>query len=158
MAASVVAWTLGAAASVAVSLLALSSIDAGSAAGPSQQLAPDTVTRAGSAASTAAPPTSTVTSEDGGVSSAVVTRSAPAPSRAANSVERPLSTSGGTVVARCSGDTAYLVSWSPAQGFRMVDANRGPGRTVEVTFRSATQQFEVEVHCVGGAPALRGDD
>lgn len=68
---------------------------------------------------------------------------------------------GGTVVVRCTaGDRVEALSWSPAQGFRVDDAERGPAREVRVEFESGDQEVEISVRCVDGEPdaAIEGDD
>jgi hypothetical protein len=163
MAASGLAWTTGAAASVAIGLLALSSIDAGSAAGPPRQLTPDAITKAGTAGTTTGPPTGSDTAPSEPPQSAPPPATSAAaqmpgsPAATVGNIQRLLTTPGGTVLARCTGVNAYLVSWSPAQGYRADHAQRGPAPIVEVTFRTATRHVEVEVHCVAGTPTLNDD-
>jgi hypothetical protein len=161
MAASVLAWTVGAVASVFVGLLALSSIQAGTAAGPPQQLAPDGFTNAESGVSN----TSSPAAEDAAVPGSSGTPSAPpttprssgSPGATMRSVQRLLVSSGGTVTARCTGASAYLVSWSPAQGYQVSHVLRGPASKVAVTFRSATGRTGIAIHCVAGTPTLSDD-
>jgi len=167
VAGSVLAWTAGAAASVAVGLLALSSIQAGTAAGPPQQLAPDGLTNIGSDLSPAASPAgqagqaATTTSGAPGAAATPPTSAQSSgpprpPGATTSSVQRLLSSPGGTVTARCTGTSAYLVSWSPAQGYRVNHVQRGPATVVSVTFRSTTTRTgnEIEIRCVAGTPTL----
>jgi hypothetical protein len=56
------------------------------------------------------------------------------------------------VLTRCTGNVAYLVSWSPAQDYRADDVHRGPARTVWVKFENGTQFVVLAVHCVAGMP------
>lgn len=80
---------------------------------------------------------------------------APAPPTAPDGSEprtRVLDSRGGSVVARCTGDRAFLVSWSPAQGWSVDDGERGPGRTVEVDFEGEDDAVDdlhsrIRVHC-----------
>ena len=71
---------------------------------------------------------------------------------------------GGSVVAQCSGSgyrTVYLVSWSPAQGFRVVDVSRGPGQEAEIEFESDHGSSSATVLCRNGYPVAGyggGDD
>jgi hypothetical protein len=65
---------------------------------------------------------------------------------------RQLASVGGTAVVRCTGPSAYLVSWSPAQGYEADDVHRGPGRTVSVLFRGGGQHVWLAAHCVAGIP------
>jgi hypothetical protein len=64
-------------------------------------------------------------------------------------------------VARCTGPSVYLVSWSPALGFSVRDVQRGPGPEAELEFESGRSSATVHVACVQGAPVQRvvsGDD
>jgi len=66
---------------------------------------------------------------------------------------RQLASAGGTVVARCTGTSAYLVSWSPAPGYQADDVRRGPARTVFATFTTTGQpRVVLAVRCVAGIP------
>lgn len=68
---------------------------------------------------------------------------------------------GGTVVARCTANgRVEVLSWSPAQGYRVDDGDHGPAREVEVEFESGEQDVEVKVRCAGGVPdaAIESDD
>jgi hypothetical protein len=72
-------------------------------------------------------------------------------------------TVGGTVVVRCSGNTATLLRWSPKAGFRADDPVFGPASAVSVRFESdAAEDVLVSVHCVNGAATATtttdGDD
>lgn len=63
-----------------------------------------------------------------------------------------ITTEGGTAVARCVEGLVELLSWSPAQGYRVDNADRGPDQTVEVEFESSDHEVEVEIHCEDGVP------
>jgi hypothetical protein len=72
-------------------------------------------------------------------------------------------TVGGTVVVRCSGNTATLLRWSPKAGFRADDPVFGPASAVSVRFESdVAEDVLVSVHCVNGiataATTADGDD
>ena len=70
-----------------------------------------------------------------------------------------ITTPGGTVVARCSSDgRVEVVSWSPAQGFRVDNAERGPAREVEIEFESGDDDIEVKVRCINGVPTDVAND
>ncbi|MEE6260701.1 septum formation initiator [Plantactinospora sonchi] len=71
---------------------------------------------------------------------------------------RLLATPGGTIVARCDGGRVWLVSWTPAQGYRAEEVDRGPDDDAEVTFRSTAQRFDVEVECRAGEPVPSWQD
>ncbi len=77
--------------------------------------------------------------------------SAPA-SRAPSAVERTITTVGGTVTARCTGDTASLVSVDPAPGFTVAEVDGGPGEVVGVVFHAVVTDVRVAVRCRDGAP------
>jgi hypothetical protein len=67
-------------------------------------------------------------------------------------VQRDFTFDVGSVTARCDEDVAYLVSWSPAQGYRADDVHRGPAIVVRVEFESFTAEATVWVRCVAGIP------
>jgi hypothetical protein len=63
-----------------------------------------------------------------------------------------LTSAGGTVVASCAGARAYLVSWSPQQGFASSDVVRGPATSVQVTFIGGQLTVTMIVSCGTGVP------
>ena len=128
---------------VSVGLTALSSIGAGLS---DQALQPLTPTRPGQP--TGAPPSST---EGGG---------AGASSPPAAPTDQTLSTSGGTVIATCRPEGAYLVGWSPAPGYRAEDVVRGPREVAKLKFTGNGREIEVSVRCVGGVlvPKIENED
>ncbi|MET7876124.1 septum formation initiator [Micromonospora profundi] len=65
---------------------------------------------------------------------------------------------GGTAVAECAADGVRLVSWAPAQGFRVRDVDRGPDDDVEVTFEGPGGEHELKVRCIGSEPVAVADD
>jgi hypothetical protein len=73
---------------------------------------------------------------------------------------RVLNTAGGTVVARCAGGQATLMSWSPAQGFRGEEDERGPAPVASVRFESSGTEIRIAVDCASGVPQAhtRTDD
>ncbi|QDY09299.1 septum formation initiator [Micromonospora sp. HM134] len=73
-------------------------------------------------------------------------------------LRRSFSTPGGTAVAECVGSEVRLVSWAPAQGYRVKDVDRGPDDDAEVTFAGPAGEFEVNVGCIGGEPVARPGD
>ncbi|MGC5287480.1 septum formation initiator [Micromonospora sp. DT231] len=96
------------------------------------------------------------TGATGGGSAAPGTTGA-APS-ASPGVRRGFATDGGTAVAECGADGVRLVSWAPAQGYRVRDVDRGPDDDVEVTFAGSTRQYELKVRCIGSEPVAVADD
>lgn len=138
--ASSLAWTVGAATAAGVGLLALSLIRSGLTEEAFQPLAPGAV---GQAVAESTPPASAP------VSVAPPTSS---PSPAAAATERQVTSSGGTVLARCGDGQAYLVYWTPEPGFKAEDVIRGPAPTARVTFEAPGREVKVSIVCVGGVP------
>ena len=64
-----------------------------------------------------------------------------------------LTSQGGTLVASCVGAHAYLVSWSPQQGFGSTDVIRGPATNAQVTFISGQLTVTMVVSCNAAVPA-----
>jgi hypothetical protein len=58
---------------------------------------------------------------------------------------------GGSVLAECRSAGAYLVSWSPVQGYEATDVIRGPASTARVVFESDANSVTVTVSCPDGA-------
>ena len=89
-------------------------------------------------------------------------RTAPSPPKARHSTGAAPSTGtgggavltsrGGTLVASCAGARAYLVSWSPDQGFGTSGVVRGPAARAQVTFTSTQLTVTMVVTCAAGAP------
>jgi hypothetical protein len=171
--AGVGAWLLGAGAATAGSLLAVSLLGQGIADSPGQQLTTAAVknalaaeareTRPAGARSTpprapASSATRPAASRAPVIQSAPVTPSAtPAVSRTAASPSPQaatgtvLTSQGGTVLAECRSAGAYLVSWSPTQGYEATGVIRGPATTARVIFDSAANSVTMVVSCPNGA-------
>ncbi|NES30862.1 septum formation initiator [Micromonospora terminaliae] len=79
-------------------------------------------------------------------------------SPAASGAERTFRTPGGTAVAACGPDGVRLVSWSPAPGYRVKEADRGPDEHVEVRFVGAEGEHELRVRCRGSEPVATPHD
>ncbi|MGC4879144.1 septum formation initiator [Micromonospora sp. DT43] len=73
-------------------------------------------------------------------------------------VRRSFATDGGTAVAECGPAGVRLVSWAPAQGYRVRDVDRGPDDDVEVTFEGSAGRHELKVRCIGAEPVAVADD
>jgi hypothetical protein len=82
----------------------------------------------------------------------------PIPRPTASGPTKTFVTDGGTVVARCENGLVTLVSWAPALGFQVTDADPGPDDDAEVKFRSNNQEQETQVTCKEGSPTLTPDD
>ncbi|GAA1990142.1 hypothetical protein [Catenulispora subtropica] len=82
-------------------------------------------------------------------------------SQAMASAKRRISGHGGQVEAQCQGSLAYLVSWTPAQGFHAGPVQRGPARYAAAVFVDDALQrpWTLHVSCLNGTPtAVSGDD
>jgi hypothetical protein len=159
------AWTVGAVASVAVSMLALTVIGGvgGDVQPPAPMPAMDGGLSADAGGDSASPsPSGTATPSPSGMAGArpgsptAPASSAPTVASPTPGPPRQLNTSGGVVTAQCIGQLAYLVSWSPAPGYRVEDVRRGPAVEALVTFVmfSTHQENELAVRCVAGVPRL----
>ena len=173
----VAAWLLGAATATAGSLLAISLLGQGITGDPGQLLTQDAVTRAlASEAADASPPPVTAPSRQVASPSASATPAAsgtstphaPDPATAPASGATPAAANGGTVltsaggevVASCQSADAYLISWSPLQGYEVDGVIRGPAVTARVTFGPTTvsptaAEVIMLVSCSAGVPQGR---
>jgi hypothetical protein len=142
--ASVVAWLLGALASIGVGLVALSLIGDGLTARTVQPLARDAVVIEVRA------PTSTHPATPAAARPTPDRTVRPSPSGMAD--ERIFSSSGGSAIARCDDGGAYLVSWSPEQGYRVVDVRRGPTYEARVIFDGHRRRITLSIRCADGTP------
>ena len=176
--AGVGAWLLGVGTATAGSLLAVSLLGQGIAASPGQQLTADAVNQAlareardasAAATRTAPPPVPTPPATRPAATSPAASQAAPAPPApsapsapsataaapalpaAAPSAGTLLMSSGGSVLAECRPAGAYLVSWSPVQGYQADDVARGPAATARVVFESSANSVTVTVTCPDGA-------
>jgi len=163
--AGVTAWTVGAAASVTVSMLALSVIGGvGVNVQPPDPMPPlenriaDAVTSGPGSPSPAAPAAVPSPSVPSGTHPASPSPPAAPTSPAAPTPGPPrqFNTQEGVVVAQCVGQLAYLVSWSPAPGYRVDDVRRGPATTAKVQFEmfGSHRESTVAVECSTGTPRL----
>ncbi len=161
VAASVLAWIVGATAAVAVGLLALSLLGDSLTGNSVQPLQPDAVAREVSVApSTSAGPVVSGASPGPSASASVSPRqsrsAAPTAVPSGVSADRLVTSTGGSAVARCtSGGLAYLVSWSPAPGYKVDGVLRGPAAEVHVDFEALGKESSLNVTCVNGVPQPR---
>lgn len=133
MVAGVAAWAAAVGAALVVGLTAVGAIGAG-LLGPGQQPLTPAEVDARLASAEPAPP-------------APETPLTAAPSTGSPEV---IATAGGTVLARCAGARAEVVSATPAQGFRVQteDEDGGP----RVRFRAGQTRIEVNLTCADGRP------
>jgi hypothetical protein len=149
------AWLLGAAAATAGSLLVVSELGEGISAPPGQQSSVGAAEQA-QASQPAARPSATPTPRPhrstGGKSRTSTTSGAGGTGGTASTSGTVLTSSGGTVVAQCAPAGAFLVTWSPQQGFQASSVARGPATTARVVFAASASTVTMVVSCASGAP------
>ena len=161
------AWLLGAAAATGGSLFAVSLLGQSLAPAPSQQLTVTAVNHAlaseaaeGSRSSSPAAPSASPSPRPArrhpkprGSAPATAAASAPAaPAPAPQAASTVLTSAGGTVVASCESAGAYLVSWSPQQGYEVLSVARGPAAAPVAKFTDEQRVVTMKVSCGTGVP------
>lgn len=170
------AWLVGAGAATGGSLLAVSLIGQGMAGFASQPMAAAAVASAArtdsddlasatpltSATASASPRRTTATSAAAphGTPRASARPTAAqgespspqSPATADTGTGTVLTSQGGDVVAGCQAAGAYLISWSPQQGYETGDVRRGPAAQASVTFESTANSVVMHVTCLDGVP------
>jgi hypothetical protein len=165
----IAAWLAGAGAATGGSLLAVSVLGQGMNPAAGEQVSVETVNRA--LAKEAAERTSTMPRRAGSPPASPTARPSPAARHRAPAARHPapparhgappapstsggtvLTSQGGTLVATCAGARAYLVSWSPQQGFGTSGVVRGPATNAQVTFTGGQVTVTMVVSCDAGAP------
>jgi hypothetical protein len=63
-----------------------------------------------------------------------------------------LTSADGSVLATCQPGGAYLVYWSPDQGYSADNVNRGPAPVASVTFSNTAGGVVMRVSCQSGTP------
>lgn len=114
---------------------------------------PSPVPSSASPPAAAAPDSPTADAPTAGVTEAAgagPTDTAPSGSTPAGTV---LASSAGTVVATCQSSGAYLISWSPQQGYEEGNVVRGPAVTASVQFESGPNEVTMRVSCSAGVPS-----
>jgi hypothetical protein len=143
------AWLLGAAAATSGSLLVVSELGEGIAASPGQQQSAAPVLNQAQA-SHVLPSSSPRSRSQGGTSRTGGAGRTGGTSATSGTV---LTSSGGTVVARCATAGALLLSWSPQQGFQAGSVVRGPAATTRVVFTATASTVTMAVSCSRGMPS-----
>ena len=59
------------------------------------------------------------------------------------------------MLAGCAGSDAYLISWSPQQGYAADDVVRGPAAMARVVFLAGSSGVSLTVTCTGSVPSER---
>jgi hypothetical protein len=170
VAVGVAAWLGGVAAATAGAVVAVSLIGQGfsdSSVTPLNaeqvshelaQLTPAPSDSAAQASPTPSPASAAASSPEPSSASASPAAAAVTTSSAASVNVRTLVSAGGSVIAECTGDAAYLTSWSPAQGYQVAEVRRGPAATAEALFKAGTVAVEVGVVCRNGVPTAEAHD
>jgi hypothetical protein len=166
---AVAAWLLGAGTATGGCLIAVSLLGDGFGVtgNSSQQLTAAAVSRALAAAKRQQPPPPTPSAAPSRTARARPARTRshlapppPAPTRtatqSADGAGTLLTSSAGTVVASCGSAGAYLLSWSPAQGYEVGQVVRGPAPVASVVFAAGTglvmtSMVTMDVSCPTGA-------
>ena len=148
------AWLVGAAAATAGSLWVVSELGQGISASPSQQstaaaLSQAQATKAAQPSSSTSPRSQRAAAGTGGTSGTKNSGGAGGTNSTAGTV---LTSSGGTVVAQCAASGAFLLSWSPQQGFQASSVARGPASTARVVFSTTASTVTMAVTCPSGVP------
>ncbi len=153
------AWVLGAAAATAGSLLVVSELGEGISGSPSGQQSTAAALSRAQASQAAAQPSSSPgqrsasgaggTSKTSGAGGTSGSGGAGGTNGASGTI---LTSSGGTVMARCEPAGAFLQSWSPQVGFQESSVARGPATTARVVFTSGATTVTMVVSCASGAP------
>lgn len=146
------AWLLGAAAATAGSLLVVSELGEGIAASPGQQQSAAPVLNQAQA-SHVLPSSSPRSRSQGGTSRTGGTGGTRGTGGTSATSSTVLTSSGGTVVARCATAGALLLSWSPQQGFQAGSVVRGPAATTRVVFTATASTVTMAVSCSRGMPS-----
>jgi hypothetical protein len=161
------AWLLGAVTATAGSLLAVSQLSLGVAGSTSQQLTISSVNSALAAEKSEQPasasarplhiaPPHTAHRPPPAVHAAHAVHPAARGSAAAPSSPPGtlLTSRAGSVLATCQAAGAYLLSWSPQQGFEALDVVRGPAGVASVRFAGQFDALIMRVTCSGGVPTM----
>lgn len=149
-------WLVTAAVAAGVTLTAVSLLGAGIFGGSTRTMTQDEVARALAVATassepgTASPPPSTGTSAPPSATTD--------PTGPAGSGPTVVSSAGGRVIAECTGALVEVLSWTPAQGYRTKEVERGPAHEVKVEFESDDGDVKIELRCVDGVPSAEIDD
>ena len=148
------AWLVGAAAATGGSLLAVSALGEGMTPAASQQLSVNAVNRALASETIERPAVAPGPASPPATPAARPPAARPrARSPSLSGAGTVLTSQGGAVLAGCAGARAYLVSWSPGQGFEAASVIRGPAASARVTFTDPQLTVTMIVSCASGVPA-----
>ena len=156
------AWLLGAVTATTGSMIAVNELAHGLLDAQSQELGGSTVSadlEPGASGTSGSPAASAAPAMRARAPAAKATRSADPRSNAAlsgsagqNPAGTLLESNDGSVMATCQPAGAYLLYWSPDQGFQAEDVYRGPAAVASVLFRGPAGSVVMRVSCSGGTP------
>jgi hypothetical protein len=153
---AIAAWLVGASAATGGSLLAVSALGQGMNPAAGEQVGVETVNRAlakeSAERAAAMPRRSASPSPSRTAPPAPAAHRSPSPPSPPATGGTVLTSQGGTLVATCAGTRAYVVSWSPQQGFGSTDVVRGPATNAQVTFTGGQLTVTMVVSCDAGVP------
>jgi hypothetical protein len=158
------AWLLGAVTATTGSMIAVNELAHGLLGPQTQQLGERTVSADldGGASSLSPSPAASASARASASKPAVKVRHRPRPSpstasgtAAPNPAGTFLESDDGSVTATCQSAGAYLLYWSPNQGFQADDVHRGPAAITSVTFRSPADSVVMRVSCSAGTPVAQ---
>ncbi|MET0641660.1 MAG: septum formation initiator, partial [Jiangellaceae bacterium] len=69
-----------------------------------------------------------------------------------------ITSSGGNVLAECAGREVVVISWTPAQGYRVDDVDLEARSDVEVRFEGEETDVKVKIRCADGRPVAEIDE
>ena len=149
LAASTIAWTVGAVSSVGIGLVALTMIGTGFGDGPSQPLSPNAVDQPAPGVSGSVDPSPSASGN-----------AAPAAKPTSSATVHTVSTTGGNAFVQCVQSGAYLYGWAAAPGYHIDDLRRGPAAVVRITFENTLHEVTVTARCTGDTvqPIVQNDD
>ena len=152
----IAAWLVGASMATVGSLLAVSALGQGMNPAAGEQVGVETVNRAlakeSAERAAAMPRRSASPSPSRTAPPAPAAHRSPSPPSPPATGGTVLTSQGGTLVATCAGTRAYVVSWSPQQGFGSTDVVRGPATNAQVTFTGGQLTVTMVVSCDAGVP------
>ena len=159
------AWLLGVGAATGGSLVAVSLIGQSIDGPPTRQLTVAAVNRALAVGErdSDSPPAASPSATAGHQAATATPRAPSGPAATAPPAGTLLSSAGGSVLARCGPTGAYLISWSPQQGYAADEVVRGPAAAARVLFAAGHHGVRMVVSCTGSVPsasvtAAGGDD
>jgi hypothetical protein len=156
------AWLLGAVTATTGSMIAVNELAHGLLGPQTQQLGETAVSADldGGASSRSPSPAASASGTPSASRRVVKVKHSPSPSpstaASGTAAQGPagtfLESDDGSVTATCQPGGAYLLYWSPNQGFQADDVHRGPATITSVTFRGPADSVVMRVSCSGGTP------